>query len=73
MITWEYHCTQMIQKIFGRFGASNCYFIVFIVLRLKFQLDDTIIKSIETAPNNELKKAKEIIQRIRRRELYKVV
>jgi deoxynucleoside triphosphate triphosphohydrolase SAMHD1 len=36
-------------------------------------LDDTIIKTIETAPNNELKKAKEIIQRIRRRELNKVV
>ncbi|RLM93598.1 hypothetical protein C2845_PM08G07390 [Panicum miliaceum] len=36
-----------------------------------WKLDDTIIKSIETAPNNELKKAKEIIQRIRRRELYK--
>ncbi|KAL5652726.1 hypothetical protein ACJX0J_038184, partial [Zea mays] len=35
------------------------------------ELDDTIIKTIETAPNNELKKAKEIIQRIRRRELYK--
>jgi hypothetical protein len=27
----------------------------------------------ETARNNKLKKAKEIIQRIRRRELYKVV
>ncbi|PWZ13334.1 hypothetical protein Zm00014a_020937, partial [Zea mays] len=39
---------------------------------LKLQLDDTIIKTIETAPNNELKKAKEIIQRIRRRELYNV-
>ncbi|KAF8723967.1 hypothetical protein HU200_020969 [Digitaria exilis] len=36
-----------------------------------WKLDDTIIKSIETVPNNELKKAKEIIQRIRRRELYK--
>ncbi|KAL6848319.1 hypothetical protein ACP4OV_022447 [Aristida adscensionis] len=36
-----------------------------------WKLDDTIIKSIETAPNNELEKAKEIIQRIRRRELYK--
>ncbi|TKW13011.1 hypothetical protein SEVIR_5G072000v4 [Setaria viridis] len=36
-----------------------------------WKLDDTIIKSIETAPNDELKKAKEIIQRIRRRELYK--
>ncbi|PWZ08731.1 hypothetical protein Zm00014a_008769 [Zea mays] len=36
-----------------------------------WKLDDTIIKTIETAPNNELKKAKEIIQRIRRRELYK--
>lgn len=35
-------------------------------------MDDTIVKSIETAPNDELKKAKEIIQRIRRRELYKV-
>jgi hypothetical protein len=37
-----------------------------------FQLDDTVVKSIETAPNDELKKAKEIIQRIRRRQLYKV-
>uniref|UniRef100_A0A804N109 HD domain-containing protein n=1 Tax=Zea mays TaxID=4577 RepID=A0A804N109_MAIZE len=37
-----------------------------------WKLDDTIIKTIETAPNNELKKAKEIIQRIRRRELYKL-
>uniref|UniRef100_A0A453DNG3 HD domain-containing protein n=1 Tax=Aegilops tauschii subsp. strangulata TaxID=200361 RepID=A0A453DNG3_AEGTS len=37
----------------------------------KVKLDDTIVKSIETAPNDELKKAKEIIQRIRRRELYK--
>ncbi|KAI5003907.1 hypothetical protein ZWY2020_031150 [Hordeum vulgare] len=36
-----------------------------------WKLDDTIVKSIETAPNDELKKAKEIIQRIRRRELYK--
>ncbi|CAO2174304.1 unnamed protein product [Urochloa humidicola] len=36
-----------------------------------WKLDDTIIKSIETAPNSELEKAKEIIQRIRRRELYK--
>ncbi|KAK3160117.1 hypothetical protein QOZ80_1BG0055400 [Eleusine coracana subsp. coracana] len=36
-----------------------------------WKLDDTIIKSIETAPNSELKKSKEIIQRIRRRELYK--
>lgn len=40
---------------------------------LKFQLDDTIVKSIEAAPNSELKKSKDIIQRIRRRELYKVV
>jgi hypothetical protein len=38
-----------------------------------WKLDDTIIKSIETAPNDELNKAKGIIQRIRRRELYKVV
>ncbi|GJN06059.1 hypothetical protein PR202_ga23744 [Eleusine coracana subsp. coracana] len=36
-----------------------------------WKLDDTIIKSIETAPNSGLKKSKEIIQRIRRRELYK--
>ncbi|KAM0840730.1 hypothetical protein ACQ4PT_059461 [Festuca glaucescens] len=36
-----------------------------------WKLDDTIVKSIETAPNDELKKAKEIIQRIRRRQLYK--
>ena len=34
------------------------------------QLDDTIIKTIETAPSPELKEARELILRIRRRNLY---
>lgn len=36
------------------------------------QLDDTIIKTIETAPHQELKEARDLILRIRRRELYQV-
>ena len=74
---------QKIQRNFGRFGVDYCYYFIMLMALLlaypshflelwNFQLDDTIVKSIETAPNDELKKAKEIIQRIRRRELYKV-
>jgi hypothetical protein len=74
---------QKTQRNFGRFGARLMFFFGYVnassvnlsllTLELcRFQLDDTIVKSIETAPNDELKKAKEIIQRIRRRQLYKV-
>lgn len=35
-----------------------------------WKLDDTIIKAIETAPDQELKEAKDLILRIRRRDLY---
>ncbi|XP_061353748.1 uncharacterized protein LOC133298474 isoform X2 [Gastrolobium bilobum] len=35
-----------------------------------WKLDDSIIKTIETAPNQELKEARELILRIRRRNLY---
>ncbi|XP_048498926.1 uncharacterized protein LOC104907653 isoform X2 [Beta vulgaris subsp. vulgaris] len=35
-----------------------------------WKLDDTIIKTIETAPDPELKEAKDLIRRIRRRDLY---
>lgn len=34
------------------------------------QLDDSIIKTIETSPLPELKEARELILRIRRRDLY---
>lgn len=37
------------------------------------QLDDSIIKTIEIAPDQELKEAKNLIQRIRRRDLYQVL
>lgn len=40
------------------------------IIYLKMQLDDTIIKTIETTPNQELKEARELILRIRRRKLY---
>ncbi|KAL3526428.1 hypothetical protein ACH5RR_011084 [Cinchona calisaya] len=35
-----------------------------------WKLDDTIIKTIETAPNQELKLSRDLILRIRRRNLY---
>ncbi|VFQ73539.1 unnamed protein product [Cuscuta campestris] len=35
-----------------------------------WKLDDTILKTIETAPNPELKESRELISRIRRRNLY---
>jgi hypothetical protein len=71
---------QKTQRSFGRFGVDffcyvNASYVSLSLLILElchFQLDDTVVKSIETAPNDELKKAKEIIQRIRRRQLYKV-
>lgn len=34
------------------------------------QLDDTIIKTIETSPQQELKEARELLLRVRRRNLY---
>ncbi|XP_028089940.1 deoxynucleoside triphosphate triphosphohydrolase SAMHD1 homolog isoform X2 [Camellia sinensis] len=37
---------------------------------LFWKLDDTIIKTIETAPDQELKEARDLILRIRRRDLY---
>ncbi|EYU44738.1 hypothetical protein ABFS82_08G012600 [Erythranthe guttata] len=35
-----------------------------------WKLDDTIIKTIETAPDDELKESRDLILRIRRRDLY---
>ncbi|XP_052723506.1 uncharacterized protein LOC108344802 isoform X2 [Vigna angularis] len=35
-----------------------------------WKLDDTIVKTIETSPSQELKEARELILRIRRRNLY---
>ncbi|XAR71178.1 hypothetical protein NMG60_11028324 [Bertholletia excelsa] len=35
-----------------------------------WKLDDTIIKTIETAPDEELREARDLILRIRRRDLY---
>lgn len=37
------------------------------------QLDDTILKTIETAPDEELKESRNLILRIRRRDLYQVL
>ncbi|CAN1195232.1 Deoxynucleoside triphosphate triphosphohydrolase SAMHD1 homolog [Linum perenne] len=36
-----------------------------------WKLDDTILKTIETAPDQELREAKDLIIRVRRRNLYK--
>ncbi|XP_034706607.1 deoxynucleoside triphosphate triphosphohydrolase SAMHD1 homolog [Vitis riparia] len=35
-----------------------------------WKLDDTIIKTIETAPDQELRESRDLIRRIRRRDLY---
>ncbi|XP_058088963.1 uncharacterized protein LOC131235689 [Magnolia sinica] len=35
-----------------------------------WKLDDTILKTIETAPNEELRESRDLILRIRRRDLY---
>ncbi|KAM7464614.1 hypothetical protein LguiA_032735 [Lonicera macranthoides] len=35
-----------------------------------WKLDDSILKTIETAPNEELRKSRDLIKRIRRRDLY---
>lgn len=37
-----------------------------------FQLDDTILKTIETAEQPELQEAREVVLRMRRRQLYQV-
>ena len=37
------------------------------------QLDDTILKTIEIAPDQELAEAKDLILRVRRRQLYQVI
>lgn len=39
---------------------------------MALQLDDTIIKTIETAEDQELREARDLIRRIRRRDLYQV-
>lgn len=36
------------------------------------QLDDTILKTIEIAPDQELREARDLILRVRRRDLYQV-
>jgi deoxynucleoside triphosphate triphosphohydrolase SAMHD1 len=37
-----------------------------------YQLDDTVIKSIETSHKKQLKESRDILMRIRRRDLYRV-
>lgn len=39
---------------------------------LAMQLDDTIIRTIEISPDEELKESRDLILRIRRRNLYQV-
>lgn len=45
---------------------------LYCLILLEMQLDDTIIKTIEMAPDQELKEARDLVQRIRRRNLYQV-
>lgn len=39
---------------------------------LTFQLDDSILKTIESSSQQELKESRDLILRIRRRDLYQV-
>ena len=36
------------------------------------QLDDSILRMIEVSPDPELQESKDLVQRIRRRDLYRV-
>lgn len=46
--------------------------VIYCSLFNEMQLDDTIVKTIETAPDEELKESRDLILRIRRRNLYQV-
>lgn len=82
MIIYKYHLTLRIPLNIGRFQEfyTKLYFIYSLVLSfielyleiVQMQLDDTILRTIETAPNEELKEARDLILRIRRRNLYQV-
>ncbi|PPD78874.1 hypothetical protein GOBAR_DD24212 [Gossypium barbadense] len=51
---------------------SNSYMILLQMVRMELMwiLDDTIIKTIETAPDEELRESRDLILHIRRRNLY---
>lgn len=82
MIIYKYHLTLRIRLNIGRFQEFYTKFDFIYSLVLSFielyigivqmQLDDTILRTIETAPNEELKEARDLILRIRRRNLYNV-
>ncbi|KAH9620231.1 hypothetical protein KSS87_019014 [Heliosperma pusillum] len=55
-----------VYKLFS--ARADLYRTVY--MHAKVKLDDSIIKTIETAPDEELKEAKDLIKRIRRRDLY---
>lgn len=61
-------CLQYVNLCCSSFQGVIFSFVCFVM-----QLDDTIIKTIETAPDAELKEAKDLMLRIRRRNLYQVV
>lgn len=55
------------------FGIIYSYLQYFKIVHLfDLQLDDTILKTIETADKKQLKESRDIIRRIRRRDLYQV-
>lgn len=50
-----------------------CWLITVFLLFFKIQLDDSVVKTIEIASNEELKESRDLILRIRRRNLYQVL
>lgn len=43
-----------------------------VCVHLQLQLDDSILKTIETSSKQELKEARDLVRRVRRRDLYQV-
>lgn len=62
------------------YQSSHAHVILFLyslftvfLLSFKMQLDDSVVKTIETASDQELKESRDLILRIRRRNLYQVL
>ena len=55
------------------FILTHLYSEAYLLIVFCSQLDDTILKTIEFADSKKLKESRNIIQRIRRRDLYQVI
>lgn len=80
MIILRFHLTLLTRRNIGRF--FDCCLLFYFLIKcitcqtyaiLFWQLCDNILKTIEISPDPELKESRELILRIKRRELYQVL